>query len=853
MGILFYTGLEERKRNIEHARKEVTLIAHAMANAQKDVTHSVYEILSTLALTAEVQALDIDAVNDIFKKLMKRNPAYRNIVLIDLNGNVLTSGIPSAGVNLADRKHFIDALKTRDFAAGEYITIRINDFAPAFPFAYPVLDATGTEIAVLAVPVNLAQFDELYQQANFPQGSFVAVTDQKGTRLLYYPEKVGTNPVGTTIRTSVWQVVNTTQTPGVITSPGSDGINQIIAYEQVQLNDSAAPYMYVWAGVPEDFVLAPANIILKRNLLLLLLVTVGSLILAWSIGRRAFITPIHQLIGITREFAKGNLESKVEMNAKIKEFERLTNSFYAMANALSTSQRKLQESEDTFRRLFEDSSDPILLLDNSGVFIECNQAALVLLKMKKEQLIHLTPAEIAPEFQPHGQRSTEVASEMISLAYSQGLHQFEWTCVNSEGGEFIIAVSLVPITIRGQRMLHNTWRDITESKRIEKERIELQTQLTQKHKMEAVGYLAGGMAHNFNNNLSIILGNIELSLLKIQNPKVHEHLKNAKIGIMRSRDLVKKIITYSRKGIQAKAPIQLLNIVDETITLLRSTLPVTIHLHKSIKSTEGTGLIFADASQIQEVLINLCNNAVHAMNEKGELDISLESATLEEKDIPSQYEATPGLYVKLSVKDTGCGIPIEIRDKIFDPFYTTREAHEGVGMGLATVQGIVAQHGGIIKFYSVLNQGTEFNLYFPIVEMSEAEQQPMNSDIPKGTEQILFVDDDAMLATLGGEILSEMGYQVTTMTESSKAITLFSTNPEHFNLVITDQTMPNISGKELIEKLKKIRPDLRTILCTGYSSQINAEDAIQLGINAFCLKPLNIPELLQTVRRVLDE
>ena len=393
---------------------------------------------------------------------------------------------------------------------------------------------------------------------------------------------------------------------------------------------------------------------------------------------------------------------------------------------------------------------------------------------------------------------------------------------------------------------------ITQRKQQEEQRLKLEQQLRQKHKMEAVGYMAGGMAHNFNNNLSIILGNIELSQLKVQDSKVQEFLKNAKTAILRSRDLVSQIITYSRKGTQNKAPMKLLTIVDETITLLRSTLPTTINLQKTVSPACKSALLNVDPSQIQEILVNLCNNAAHAMNEEGGLTISLEPVELSQTEIPAQYDGMPGPFVKLSVEDNGCGIPAEILDKIFDPFFTTKEIHEGTGMGLATVQGIVAQHGGIIKVNSIPAQGTVFDLYFPRIDKTISETNPTNKDMPKGTEKILLVDDDEMLAKLGKLTLSEMGYQVVSMTKSTEALKLFSANPDHFDLVITDQTMPGLTGKDLIHELKKIRVDTPTILCTGYSSKIDKEQAQQHGIDAFCMKPIDLLELLQTVRQVLD-
>ncbi len=396
-------------------------------------------------------------------------------------------------------------------------------------------------------------------------------------------------------------------------------------------------------------------------------------------------------------------------------------------------------------------------------------------------------------------------------------------------------------------------KEITQRKKDEAEHAALEEQLRQKHKMEAVGYMAGGIAHNFNNNLAIILGNVELSLLKQpQNSEVTPLLENAKTAIRNSKDLILKIITYSRKGSHNKVLTSLPPIIDETVSLLCSTLPVTVNLQQVFSPDGSLAIVNLDPSQLQEILVNLCNNAVQAMDENGDLKISLELVELGEKDIPPQYEAPPGSYAKLSVQDTGCGMPAEMVDRIFDPFYTTKEDYEGAGMGLATVQGIVAQHGGLIKVNSIPNRGTLFDIYFPIIKASVIEPLPMNTDMPKGTEKILFVDDDEQLVSIGKNLLSDSGYQITAMTESTEALKLFTANPDHFDLIITDQTMPHLTGKDLIQELKKIRPDIPTILCTGYSSKINEEEAKEQGIDAFFIKPLYFPELLQTMRMILD-
>ena len=396
--------------------------------------------------------------------------------------------------------------------------------------------------------------------------------------------------------------------------------------------------------------------------------------------------------------------------------------------------------------------------------------------------------------------------------------------------------------------------EIVERKQAEEQNRELEAQLHQKYKMEAVGLIAGGMAHNFNNNLAIILGNVELAQLKMPaNSDVINYLKNAKIAVLRSRDLIQQIMTFSRKEQKGIIPIQLALVVDETLKMLSPTIPSTVNLRQEISKHIRDIAIQADPSQIQEILLNLCTNAVHAMGEKGDLVVSLETAILQQQDIPAQYESQPGCYAKLSVEDNGSGMTEETQKKIFDPFFTTKEVGKGTGMGLSTVYGIVMQYKGIIKVKSIVGQGTTFELYFPVVESQQLEIPAIVPDLPRGNEKILFLDDDEMLTNVWSEMLTEYGYQVDTMTSSTETLKLFKANPDYFDLLITDQTMPDMTGQELIREILNIRPQLPTILCTGYSTKIDKGEAEEQGIKAFCEKPLDLAELLVTTRRVLDE
>jgi len=855
-----------------------------MAQAQKDIARSAREILSTLAIMDEIQALDIQKSKTIFKTLLKKNHYYSNITLVGLNGNVLASGIDYKKNNLADRKHFRDALATKDFAPGEYIITRVGTTIQAFPFAYPVLDATGTPKAILTIATDLTRLSRVYKHSPLPENSYIAVTDHKGVRLLYYPPKETTNPIGQPIKKSNWVIASRAQEPGILTATGSDEIKRIFAFEQLRMKDTSSPYMYVWAGVPEAFIVDSADTIMRRNLLLMLLVSCGSLLIAWYLARTTITVPINKLIEMTSEFSKGHFRKRIELKDKINEFQKLTDHFNNMANSLSAIQKRLQKSEQRLQLVFDNAPVGLLQEDFSAVrekieqlsqnginnFAEYIQthpdvvtecAAKIKITAINHAALRLYHANDKKELLV-GRKKTftqeshkTFSNELIALASGSDSYQAEATIQTLDGEKRQVLRHLfIDPSKDDWSRTYVSLTDITARKKAEQERQALEEQLRQKYKMEAIGILAGGMAHNFNNNLSIILGNIELSKIKFPaNEKIRGYLDNALIAVYRSRDLIKQIMSYSRKNEQVKTTIKPAALINETAQLLRATIPTTITLQLKIDENSRAISINADFSQLQECLLNLCNNATHAVEKTGKITIALEKRYLKQEDIPIQYDAQAGDYAMLSVSDTGCGMSADTMEKIFDLFFTTKAVDEGTGVGLSTVQGIVMDHSGIIKVRSRVGTGTTFELYFPIVETSmNAVTSPAKQQLLGGNEHILFVDDDKMLADIGEAILKELGYQVTTMNSSTEALKLFAANKDSFKLVITDQIMPELTGEQLIREIRKFKPGIPTIICTGYSSQVSEADASVLGADAFLMKPLDLENFSQVVRNILD-
>jgi CheY-like chemotaxis protein len=370
--------------------------------------------------------------------------------------------------------------------------------------------------------------------------------------------------------------------------------------------------------------------------------------------------------------------------------------------------------------------------------------------------------------------------------------------------------------------------------------------------MEAIGTLAGGIAHDFNNILSAVIGYTEIALADMpEDTSQHRNLQEVLKAGSRAKDLVKQILTFSRQTEQELKPLQINQIVRETLKLLRASLPTTVKISQDIQSDSA---VLADPTQVHQVIMNLCTNAAHAMRTKGgQLKIDLSDVVLGGSFIEQHPYLSPGAYIKLRVIDTGHGMEKAILDRIFDPFFTTKERGEGTGMGLAVVLGIVKSHGGAITVESEVGKGSIFNVFLPVILQEVDHEVKTRGPIPTGTERILFIDDEKSLVDLGQQILERLGYKVTIRTSSVEALELFMEQPEKFDLVITDMTMPNMTGDELAGKLMNIRADIPVILCTGYSERISRERAHRLGIKEFILKPIVMRELAKTVRGVLDK
>ncbi|MFQ6113749.1 MAG: ATP-binding protein, partial [bacterium] len=397
--------------------------------------------------------------------------------------------------------------------------------------------------------------------------------------------------------------------------------------------------------------------------------------------------------------------------------------------------------------------------------------------------------------------------------------------------------------------------DITERKRAEEEKSKLEARLRQAQKMEALGTLAGGIAHDFNNLLWVIMGNTEMSLRKLpEDSPVRTKQQEILTASKRAQKLIEQILTFSRHQEQERRPVQIHLIVKEVLRLLEATLPPTIEIRQNID--EECGSVVADPTRIHQMIMNLCTNAYQAMGENGGLlEVSLGVFKVNARTIKSSPELQKGSYVELTISDTGCGMDKATMERIFDPFFTTKEVGQGTGLGLATVHGIVTSLGGAIRVYSEAGKGSTFRVFLPRSDRSVSEEPTSQAESPefKGKEHILVVDDEKQVTAMVRDMLEALGYDITAQTSGVEALEQFRAQPDKFDLVITDQTMPEMTGIELAEQVVHLRPDIPVILVTGFSKMVTEEKIKNRGIREYLKKPIDLNDLESVVRRVLED
>jgi PAS domain S-box-containing protein len=508
---------------------------------------------------------------------------------------------------------------------------------------------------------------------------------------------------------------------------------------------------------------------------------------------------------------------------------------------LKHNEMQLLRAKAEWERTFDSVPDLVCIVDTSHRIVRANRAMVQRFGIPQQQCIGMLCHQVI-----HKTALPPEACPLTLLLADGGEHTVE---IHDQelGSDLVIKVS--PLFDENGVLIGavHSARDVTEQKA-------LQRQINQSQKMEALGALAGGIAHDFNNILAIIMGYTDIALFDLaQQSPIYAALQNVQKASSRAKDLVAQILAFSRKSERERKPIELRFVVEEALKLLRASIPATIEIRANL---DGEGIIAADPTEIQQVVMNLCANASHAMRDKGGLlTVGLDSVYIASEHGLELRGLQPGQHLRLTVSDTGHGIGQELMERIFEPYFTTKAHGEGSGMGLAVVHGIIKGLGGTVEVFSSQGQGATFQIFFPMLDMEIKEaDKTFTSELPHGmSERILFVDDEQAIAEIGEMILTQLGYKVTIRSNSLEALELFRREPELFDLIISDQTMPDMTGLELARQVHRLRPDIPVILCTGYSEQLSEKGPNEPPISAVLMKPVSIEQLAPAIRKSLEK
>ncbi|WP_051261345.1 hybrid sensor histidine kinase/response regulator [Desulfovibrio inopinatus] len=514
-------------------------------------------------------------------------------------------------------------------------------------------------------------------------------------------------------------------------------------------------------------------------------------------------------------------------------------------------EEELRENKAFLRQIIDTVPCPIFVKDETGAFILVNKAMATLYGSTPEGLVGRRGADFnadadADETEPYLREDRQVIDSGNPLFVPK-------TSIPAPKGERRWFTK-TKLPLPGKRQVLGVAVDITEVIEAEAERTELEKKFRQAQKMQALGTLAGGIAHDFNNMIFAILGFARLALnLTEKDSKLEEYLRQIQSAGMRASELVRQILTFSRQTEQETTVVHISNLIKEIQKMLKATLPPNIQIQSNIMAPSDS--IMGDPIQIHQVLMNLCTNAAHAMRENGgQLKIELQEAEQLPVELTTGNPSKqPSDFLEIIVSDSGHGIPTEIIDRIFDPFYTTKEMGEGTGMGLSVVHGIVKNHSGTIHVESTFNVGSRFHVLLPKHAESQTTPHVEEKSSEGGTERILFIDDEELITSMAYDMLTGLGYTVTAFTSPVEAIRCFMNNPNDFDLVITDQTMPMMTGAELLAEVMALRVDIPTILITGYSENMSPQQAQKLGITEFAMKPLVEERFAHIIRQALDQ
>ena len=866
---------------LAHEQEIASRLAHNIDSFMLE-KHAMMQMAGSAFL---LQALSRIEGDFLFALLLKNHLDVHWVAVVDPSGRELTRLSRTEAVLETDLLDRADDPWLERAIRGTPVTSPVFFSAtnePRVVTYLPILLYGEKLLGVIVGEISLKTLWEQILRAEVSAGKFAFVVAQDGT-VVAHPEKL-----------FVRQKRQFTEIPSVQrVLTGQTGT--AIYHDPVLQTPVAAAFMPLRTLDGGIIVVQPyTEVFAVRHTLLIrmIVIAVVCLLVALGVGGMFGYRLVQPILGLIRDvrairIKEGSAVHPVEMTGG-SEIDVLTKSFDEMTRELGAGREALMSAKTYTDNVLASMSEMLFVLSSAGHIQTVNSAACSRLGYDESELIGHSMGLI------WGTRWLSQRREFDELCRSGFVRNAETTLQARDGTSIPVLLSgsvmhthdgaiqgIVCVARditerkRAEHILQTAHdrleahvqertaellvmnaqlqQEVTERKRAEEARSRLEEQLYQSRKMEALGTLAGGIAHDFNNILAVMLGYSELALFELprQTPSA-QHLQEVLTAGKRAKNLVQQILTFSRKSDEQRKPIYLHILIKEALTLLRAVFPATIDIRQRVD--KNAGAVVADPSQMHQVLINLFSNAEHAMRSHGGvLEVQLDAIEAGEQLLAQHAELKPGAYVRLLVRDTGHGMQPAVMQRIFEPFFTTKGVGEGSGMGLAVVHGIVTSHGGVIAVQSAPGQGTTLTIYLPRIAEVAAEEKPLPEALAHGSGRILFVDDERVIVRWGKEMLERLGYVVETYTASYKALEAVRDAPYRFDLVITDQTMPHMTGEKFVEELRQLRPDMPIILCTGFSHTIDAEKAQTIGIAAFCMKPLVARDLVDTIQRVMAQ
>jgi PAS domain S-box-containing protein len=852
--IILASGFERERLEVRFVQQAAQSRAEDISDAYWGMISQARGMLQILSGMPEVASADPGPCNALFERLLRQNREFYTLQ-VSRNGVLFASGSPIPGeINVTDRKYWREAVSNRRFAVGEYIVGRTVP-KPQLNFAYPIFDSSSNVLAVVQAGFALEYLQSLLNGCRLPNGGAAVVTDHAGVVLSCLPFDAGR--LGHPDDPALFAKM--TNLNGFFTV-GSGDERACVNYRQLWLpmedgDTNSEPCLFIRVTAPEKPMLAGVRALMARKLGLLALAVALGLLAAWKMGGAMIADPVQRLYEAMQRFGAGDLTARAVSFKAGRELAQLGEGFNNMAERIASREREreldkeaIRRSERRFRQLFNSCNDLMFVheygtAEKPGYFIEVNDAMCARLGYTREELSRMTPADInAPGMEP--------CDDIVARLLKDGRVSWEGAHCAKDGRIIPVDLSACIFELDGRNVVLTISRDISDRKESEQQKIQLEEQLRHSQKMEAVGRLAGGVAHDFNNILTAILGNAELLLEDKIDESTRLGVEEIRRVSLRAAGLTRQLLTFSRKQVVAPQVINVNNVIRDSENMIERL--IGEHIVLGFHPAEDLPSISADPSQIDQIIVNLVVNARDAMPNGGRLIIETSLCKIDPGDPLPTPEMGLGEWVSVAISDTGCGMSPEVMQRLFEPFFTTKDKGKGTGLGLATAYGIVRQSGGAIGVQSEVGVGSRFTLYFPKCEKSASEAALVAMELPplNGNESILLVEDEMAVRQLVRKMLQNHGYTVVAAPDGIAAMAVFESGK--FDLLLTDVVMPGMNGYELSKALHSMDPGLKALFMSGHIDDQFVHSEISVGPGHFIQKPFKSSDLLAQLRQILD-